>query len=543
MSEYRGENSLTGEKISGTCETTEDFVKMCGWPAEQCFVRIKTEKGWGKPSDRDKLNLAKKAWDGVKREPLSPPENPEPAGDLSRAVTEDDPLAPEADEPTALANHQGDVDPKEVVCTGCGTVQGFAGWDVTCESCGANEWEVYPGQDDGPEADKTPATPEEIVQALREAHISGGHDFGGNTDCPICTGKEVRAVAVEASDEADDLLIALREAHENGWHDDAPVEDCLACQGDKAPPPETDDKVGLCSQCKLTMVTCGQTPRVEKVKPHRVLECGGYKPAREPVKATEDLSKLERDMAPDTVDHQSGDLCELCELELGECPGQPVYAHMRGGDEGDNRVIECGEFVPAKTADETPSTAVATNTVQEGSEHEKKAFERQLEIKQLALGAESIFLQMGQLLYDAREAADWTTFRYDNFKQYIENLELPMSNSYSWATRLLNIWEFFVVKFKPNHKALVKLGFETTEALYVKIGVAKLTRLLPVARDSKLTLALLEKALILSDRDLRALLGEGDGEGGGDESATETIVCPHCGATVYNAKATGELRA
>ena len=43
----------------------------------------------------------------------------------------------------------GKPDPDEVVCVMCGEVQGFAGWDVSCESCGAVEWEETDERDNG----------------------------------------------------------------------------------------------------------------------------------------------------------------------------------------------------------------------------------------------------------------------------------------------------------------------------------------------------------------------------------------------------------
>ena len=40
-------------------------------------------------------------------------------------------------------NRLEDSDPEEVQCVACGTVQGFAGWDVACEECGGAEWEPH----------------------------------------------------------------------------------------------------------------------------------------------------------------------------------------------------------------------------------------------------------------------------------------------------------------------------------------------------------------------------------------------------------------
>ncbi len=132
-----------------------------------------------------------------------------------------------------------------------------------------------------------------------------------------------------------------------------------------------------------------------------------------------------------------------------------------------------------------------------------------------------MFLKMGQLLYDARIAGEWSTLHYESYREYIEDLKLPVQASYSWATRLSAIYEYLVKN----------MGLE--EKLLAEIGVAKLTRLLPLARKGELTEEVIEAARLLSDLDLRAKLGQEVGGDGGDK--VDNVVCPRCGE-VFNSK-------
>lgn len=157
------------------------------------------------------------------------------------------------------------------------------------------------------------------------------------------------------------------------------------------------------------------------------------------------------------------------------------------------------------------------------SEGEKTAFERRLHIMQLAQGAQSMFLKMGALLYQVREEGEWSIMNYESFNEYIEDLKLPMQNSYSWATRLIGIYEY-----------LVK-DMQLPETILIEIGVAKLTRLLPAAREGRLTMDLIEQAKALSDMDLRAFLGHNVDSGSDSDEKPDMIICPRCGDQ-FNAK-------
>lgn len=151
------------------------------------------------------------------------------------------------------------------------------------------------------------------------------------------------------------------------------------------------------------------------------------------------------------------------------------------------------------------------------TEAEKMAYGHKQEIEQLAIGAEVMFLAMGQLLYGARIAGEWSILHYESYREYIEDLKLPVQSSYSWATRLASIYEYLVKNMKIDEKILAE------------IGVAKLTRLLPLARSGELTDEVIEAARILSDLDLRAQLGH-DVSGG--EEKPNLIICGRCGEII-----------
>jgi len=158
------------------------------------------------------------------------------------------------------------------------------------------------------------------------------------------------------------------------------------------------------------------------------------------------------------------------------------------------------------------------------TEAEKTAYGHKQAIEALAIGAEVMFLKMGQLLYGARIAGEWTILHYETYREYVEDLKLPMTSSYSWATRLSAIYEYLVKN----------MGLD--EKLLAEIGVAKLTRLLPLARKGELTMEVIEAARILSDLDLREELGQNVGGDGDDKP--DNIVCPRCGEVINSKTAT-----
>jgi hypothetical protein len=229
-----------------------------------------------------------------------------------------------------------------------------------------------------------------------------------------------------------------------------------------------------------------------------------------------------------------------------EAPNLPAAFKAQGWGEDVTAFVEILPDIPAAAAKKTkgkkkstegsPPAAgqhlegteveVSQTTVQEvvgvPSEAEKTAYEHKQQIEALAIEAEVMFLRMGQLLFNAQKKGEWTVLHYESYKEYIVDLKLPMTNSYSWATRLSNIYEYLVLNMKLDEKLLAE------------IGVAKLTRLLPLARKGELTEAVIEAARVLSDLDLRAELGHN--VGGGSETEM-LVICPRCGDTFDARKA------
>lgn len=195
-----------------------------------------------------------------------------------------------------------------------------------------------------------------------------------------------------------------------------------------------------------------------------------------------------------------------------------IVERINGVPEAEAEVVVA---VVASTTAEIVASTVGVEDPTDMPEPEKTAWHNRLHIMQLARDAQVMFLKMGELLYNARENGEWSHLHYETFKEYIEDLALPMTNSYSWSTRLIGIWEYMAVKMGMGEEALLQ------------IGVAKLSRLLPAARDGTLTDELLEKAVVLSDMDLRIELGHNVGEGG---AGTESIVCPRCGQDINGAR-------
>jgi len=137
------------------------------------------------------------------------------------------------------------------------------------------------------------------------------------------------------------------------------------------------------------------------------------------------------------------------------------------------------------------------------------------------------------MLNEVRENCLWQERALGNFEEWVaEFAVLPTSRSsdggskFSWACRAADIHKFFVLQLgKPREELL-------------KVGRAKLVRLIPVARKGELTDELWKMALdpTVSDRDLRQRLGHNveassaTTDGDGEEPYIE-VECPRCGNT------------
>lgn len=106
------------------------------------------------------------------------------------------------------------------------------------------------------------------------------------------------------------------------------------------------------------------------------------------------------------------------------------------------------------------------------------------------------FLEIGRLLKECNDRKYWAILGYKSFKDYVNYLNLPATKSYTWATRFIGIYEMSMHPLAPPKEQ------------FMRIGVSKLSRLLPLVRKGTLTRALLDKATTLSDRELRHELGQ-----------------------------------
>jgi hypothetical protein len=105
------------------------------------------------------------------------------------------------------------------------------------------------------------------------------------------------------------------------------------------------------------------------------------------------------------------------------------------------------------------------------------------------------FLEIGRLLKECYDKKYWQLLGYKNFREYVEYLNIPSSSSYCMATRLIGIYEMSMNPLAPSREE------------FIKIGVSKLTRILPTLRKGTFTKALLDKARTLSDMELRHEVG------------------------------------
>ena len=190
--------------------------------------------------------------------------------------------------------------------------------------------------------------------------------------------------------------------------------------------------------------------------------------------------------------------CAACAEKPSE---SPLSANEGHSEEEDNAIVRYFE----------------TNEVIQGpTELECVAIQRQLHIRQRCQRIQSDFLEVGRLLCEARDNADWSTLCMESFDAYLDELNLPGSRS--WISRIMRIHE----ELEP------RIG---TEKL-LEIGVSKAAHLLPAARDGILDDAIIENARIWSERDLREYLGHHIPE----RETDSWVDCPRCGERIYGVR-------
>ena len=138
------------------------------------------------------------------------------------------------------------------------------------------------------------------------------------------------------------------------------------------------------------------------------------------------------------------------------------------------------------------------------------------------------FLRLAYLLKVANSNKVHKKLGYDTWEQYLATPEISVS--VSMASRLINIWDEFVVKYKIKSDEL--LG----------IDLSKLTEILPVIKklDKKEEVKdWLEKAKQLGILDLKLekkeyLTGNTTGDCKHDWYEKSTYICDKCGLREYN---------
>jgi len=147
---------------------------------------------------------------------------------------------------------------------------------------------------------------------------------------------------------------------------------------------------------------------------------------------------------------------------------------------------------------------------------ETEAIQTKLHIEQLAQRMKGDAVMVGALLLKARNNCHWSTLGYESFKGYVEDLDFPVSASYSWATRLMGVAQMVADQL-------------LTAQDVDEMGVSKAIRLLPAANRGEDITEWIVEAKVLSERDLRLkMAGKDDPE----IPTGRTITCWNCGATI-----------
>jgi len=172
-----------------------------------------------------------------------------------------------------------------------------------------------------------------------------------------------------------------------------------------------------------------------------------------------------------------------------------------------------GPLVPnAGQSSVSPAAAVSVPKLEED------AYTRQLHLKQFGQRVKADVLEIGRLLWEGYKAGDWSVLRYESFKAYIEELELPFS--YSWTTQLMRIYGELIE------------GKGLAPAVVEEIGVTKAAMLLPAARHGKLTEELIEAAKMAPANELAEDLGYHRPQ----RDEQYSIDCPRCGVQITGAR-------
>jgi hypothetical protein len=123
---------------------------------------------------------------------------------------------------------------------------------------------------------------------------------------------------------------------------------------------------------------------------------------------------------------------------------------------------------------------------------------------QIKKTTEANFLMLGQYLHNIREQQLYQG-QWDSFPEYLEDMTLPEGT----ASKLINIYKKFVYEYGIANERLLETG-----------GWTKLALLLPIVTDKDTAEEWLDKATVLSSRDLQKEIKE-------SETGIDMIQCQH----------------
>jgi len=141
------------------------------------------------------------------------------------------------------------------------------------------------------------------------------------------------------------------------------------------------------------------------------------------------------------------------------------------------------------------------------SSKEEKAYATQQEIRKFTGAIKTYYIHVGQLLKQARDEEHWILLGYEAWWEYLRDLGIEKAA----ARKMIEVVEY-----------VLTLPFvEGTETP----NWTSMVRLLPLAKEGKLTQELWEDAKVQHDSDLRRTLGHNV------VKLDKDIQCPLCGGT------------
>lgn len=155
---------------------------------------------------------------------------------------------------------------------------------------------------------------------------------------------------------------------------------------------------------------------------------------------------------------------------------------------------------PRDTAPKDSRVTVVTSA-------EEKAYAVKQEIEKFSGAIKTYYIHIGQLLKQARDEEHWLLLGYEAYWEYLRDLGIEKAA----ARKMIEVVEYVLTLPFVD-------GTETP-------GWTSMVRLLPLAKEGKLTQELWEDAKVLHDSDLRRELGHNI------PKLDQDIQCPLCGGT------------